>query len=71
MRFDEISSTDDNVANWSNNTLDKLNSQYRKSLKEIEMLSKDRLQKINYVSDVFWDYFTEVNEQWFKKACFL
>jgi hypothetical protein len=71
MRFDEIASIDEKVASWSSKTLDKLNSQYRTALKEIGLLSKNNLQKSNVNDEIFWNYFIEINEQWFQKACFL
>lgn len=71
MRFDEIASIDEKVATWSSKTLDKLNSQYRTALKEIGLLSKSNLQKSNVKDEIFWNYFMEINEQWFQKACFL
>lgn len=71
MRFDEIASMNENVANWSTKTLDKLNSQYRTALKEIGLLTKGTLQKTEKGTTVFWNYFKDNNEQWFLKACFL
>lgn len=71
MRLDEIASNDENVANWSDKTFKKLNSQYRTVLKDVELLIDNRLIKSTIQSSSFWSYFKENGEQWFLKACFI
>lgn len=71
MRLDEIASNNENVANWSDKTFKKLNSQYRTVLKDVELLIDNRLTKSTIQSSSFWSYFKENGEQWFLKACFI
>lgn len=72
MRFEEIMSTDEEVASWSDATLKKLNVQYRKALRDAGLYSTSkRLQKPEKISTQFWNYFKEINEPWFLEACFM
>jgi len=72
MRFEEIMSTDEEVASWSDATLKKLNVQYRKALRDPGLYSTSkRLQKPEKISTQFWNYFKEINEPWFLEACFM
>ncbi|RXP53136.1 DUF1819 family protein [Lutibacter sp. HS1-25] len=71
MRFDEIASVNVDVEKWSQKTLDKLNSQFRTALKETGLLNKKQLHKNTKCSEQFWNYFKEINESWFLKACFI
>lgn len=71
MRLDEIASTNENAANWSDKTFKKLNSQYRTALKDVGLLKENYLNKSQIQSNVFWNYFKDNGEQWFLKACFI
>lgn len=70
MRFEEIMSYDEKVASWSITTLKKLNSRYRKMLKDAGLYQAKQLKKPFKASTKFWSYFKEINEQWFLEACF-
>ncbi|MBU4485344.1 MAG: DUF1819 family protein [Candidatus Delongbacteria bacterium] len=70
MRLDEIASVNDIVGSWSESTLDKLNSQYRTTLKECGLLKGERLSNHLIISDSFWEYFEDIGESWFKEVCF-
>ena len=71
MRMDEIASKDDHVSQWSNSTLEKLNVQYRKALKDAGLYDGNHLIRPLKVSPTFWRYFEEINEGWFITACFI
>jgi len=68
--FDSVASKDDYVGGWSDSTLDKLNTQYRKVLSDCGMLDKGALHPVYGVTTEFWDYFQDLGENWFKQACF-
>jgi len=71
MRMEEIMSYDDTVASWSESTLKKINVQYRKVLKDIDMYNGKILNTPEKASPNFWTYFKQINEQWFVNACFI
>jgi hypothetical protein len=71
MRMEEIMSYDDTVASWSESTLKKINVQYRKVLKDIDMYNGKILNTPEKASPNFWTYFKQTNEQWFINACFI
>jgi hypothetical protein len=71
MRMDEISSFDNDVANWSPLTLKKINVHYRKALKDAGLYDGKLLLKESKASSSFWDYFKKNNESWFLEACFI
>jgi hypothetical protein len=71
MRFDEIASHNEDFASWSELTLDKLNTQFRKILKDAGLLKKGVLSPPMGISNNFWEYFNQRNERWFKEACFI
>ena len=71
MRMDEIASKDDHVSQWSNSTLEKLNVQYRKAIKDAGLYDGNHLIQPLNVSPTFWRYFEEINEVWFITACFI
>ena len=72
MRFEEIMSYDEEVASWSMLTFKKLNVQYRKALRDAGLYDAHKiLKKPLKVSNQFWDYFKEINENWFLEACFM
>lgn len=70
MRIDELSATDEEVDCWSESTLNKINSQYRTTLKECGLLKGDVLSSPINIPESFWDYFDSVGEGWFKEMCF-
>lgn len=71
MRIEEIMSYDDEVAKWSDATFKKINVQYRKVLRDIEMYNGNKLNSPYKASSIFWGYFKQNNEYWFLKACFI
>jgi hypothetical protein len=71
MRLDEIASKDEFVAKWSNQTLDKLNVQYRKAIKDVGIYDGINLIIPHRISSTFWQYFEDIDESWFLTACFL
>lgn len=68
--LDSLASKDDYVGGWSDSTLDKLNTQYRKVLTDCGMLDKSVLRPIYGITTEFWNYFQELGEKWFIQACF-
>jgi hypothetical protein len=70
MRIDEIASKYDHVSQWSNSTLEKINVQYRKALKDVGLYDGSNLIRPLKISSTFWRYFEEINEGWFITACF-
>jgi hypothetical protein len=71
MRLDEISSKDTFVASWSKSTLEKINVQYRKAIKDASLFDGNNLTKPVGTSSSFWKYFEDINETWFLAACFI
>lgn len=71
MRMEEIMSYDEDVANWSESTFKKINVQYRKMLRDILMYNGKKLSVPDKVNPLFWDYFKQINEHWFLKACLI
>jgi hypothetical protein len=71
MRMDEIASKDDHVSQWSTSTLEKINVQYRKALKDAGLYDGNHLIRPLKVFPTFWRYFEEINEGWFITACFI
>ena len=70
MRVDEIASSDEDVASWSDSTYKKINVQYRKALKDVGLLKGERLIKTTNEGSLFWSYFEDHQEAWFLTACF-
>ena len=70
MRLDEIASFDETVNGWSRLTIEKINGQYRKMLKEAGLMQNYTLSKPFNISNHFWQYFMSKNEAWFIEACF-
>ena len=68
--LDSVASKDDYVGGWSDSTLDKLNTQYRKVLTDCGMLDENVLRPVYGLNTEFWNYFQEIGEKWFIKACF-
>jgi hypothetical protein len=71
MRLDEISSKDDFVSSWSESTLEKINVQYRKAIKDAGLFDGNNLVKPVGIISSFWKYFEDINESWFLSACFI
>jgi hypothetical protein len=71
MRLDEIASKDEFVAKWSSQTLEKLNVQYRKAIKDAGIYDGQNLIKPHRIPSTFWQYFEEIDESWFLTACFI
>ncbi len=71
MRLDEIASKDNFVSEWSILTLDKINVQYRKAIKDVGLYDGNHLIRPLKISSTFWQYFEDINEDWFIAACFI
>lgn len=72
MRLDELASTSSEVESWSLSTLKKINTQYRKAIKDSGLYDGGKLKRVtNFSNDLFWNYFKENNESWFLEACFI
>lgn len=71
MKLDEIASKDEHVANWSDSTLKKINTQYRTVLKESGLLKNESLKKSEIHNSYFWRFFKDRGENWFLYACFI
>jgi hypothetical protein len=71
MRLDEIASNDLSVSEWSRETLDKINVQYRKAIKDVGLYDGLNLRRPFSIAPSFWKYFEELNEKWFLNACFI
>ena len=71
MRMDEIASKDDHVSQWSISTLEKINVQYRKSIKDAGLYDGSNLIRPLKISPTFWQYFEDIHEGWFLTACFI
>lgn len=71
MRMDEIASKDDYVSQWSNSTLEKINVQYRKAIKDVGLYDGSNLIRPLKISSTFWQYFEDIHEGWFLTACFI
>ena len=70
MRMDQLSAMDEEVGSWSESTLDKINSQYRSTLKDCGLLKGEALTTQLNISDSFYEYFDGIGEGWFKEMCF-
>jgi hypothetical protein len=71
MRLDEIASKDEYVSKWSNVTLEKINIQYRKVIKDAGLYDGKNLMTPLNISPTFWNYFEELQQSWFITACFI
>lgn len=73
MRLDELAANDEVVAEWSESTLVKINTQYRRTLKEAGLYNEDteELKRPSNIDPSFWIYIEDNSENWFKEACFL
>lgn len=71
MFLDEIASRDDYVASWSSSTLEKINTQYRKAIKDAGLFSKNKIQRPIGITESFWSFFKSVGESWWMEACFV
>lgn len=71
MRLDEIASSNKFVSKWSESTMEKLNAQYRKAIKDVGLYDGLHLHRPTIISQTFWDYFSSINEGWFLNACFI
>lgn len=59
------------VGNWSALTLNKINQQFRKALRDCGLLKGDLLNQPERVSPDFWSYFERGEYRWFLEACFI
>ena len=71
MRMDEIASKDYHVSQWSNSTIEKINVQYRKAIKDVGLYDGYNLIQPLKISPTFWQYFEDIQEGWFVTACFI
>ncbi|MFD1315232.1 BrxA family protein [Namhaeicola litoreus] len=70
MRLDELASSHPEVESWSVSTIRKINVQYRKAIQDAGLMENGKLQIPYGLSDSFWNYFINTNENWFLTACF-
>ena len=68
--LDLLGGRDEYVGSWSDETLKKLNSQYRQALRDAHLLDGAQLKVAHGVRPSFWNYFRDNNEAWFIEACF-
>lgn len=71
MFLDELVSKDEYVASWSNTTIDKINGQYRKALKDAGLFEKGTLRKPMGITESFWTFFKTIDKSWWMEACFV
>tara|TARA_R110000868_G_scaffold106365_5_gene291776 strand:- start:1796 stop:2386 length:591 start_codon:yes stop_codon:yes gene_type:complete len=71
MRFDELSSMDDDFGSWADITIYKLNVQIRKALKDAGLYDGKKLNIPRQIGYDFKQYFNAVNEMWFISAVFI
>lgn len=73
MRLDELASDSAKVASWSFVTIDKINSQYRKLIRQAGLYDRELelLKRPSNIDPSFWIYIEDNSESWFKEACFL
>jgi hypothetical protein len=71
MRLDEIASKDIHVSQWSNSTLEKINVQYRKAIKDVGLYDGSHLSRPLNILPTFWQYFEDIQESWFLTTCFI
>ena len=71
MRLDEIGSKYDDVSNWSKRTLENINGNYRKAIKDTGLYDGSNLIRPLKISPTFWQYFEDIHENWFLAACFV
>ncbi len=71
MRLDEISSQNDEVAQWTEATRTKLLTNYLRMLREAGLLGRTRLKQPEHIDSSFWEYFVAAGAPWFLEACFL
>ncbi|WP_405291003.1 BrxA family protein [Algibacter sp. Ld11] len=71
MRLDELASTSVDVESWSETTIKKINTQYRKAIKDAGLFHKETLRQPINVNQTFWVYFKENDDMWFLDACFI
>lgn len=70
MRVDELSAKHEEIESWSETTINKINSQYRTTLKDCGLLDGETLIQPMGISNSFWDYFHTIGEGWFQEMCF-
>ncbi len=70
MRLDELSTLSKDIESWSNTTIKKINTQYRKALKDAGLFDGLKLRRLNGIREGFWSYYKENDESWFLEACF-
>ena len=69
--LDGVAGRDEEVAKWSQATLDKLASQYRTVLGDCGLWEQGQLQPASHVSETFKSHYITAGEGWFLEACFL
>lgn len=69
--MDGVAGRDDEVATWSQATLDKLSSQYRTVLSDCGLWENEQLIPASHLSEPFKTFYTSAGEGWFLEACFL
>ena len=69
--LDGVAGRDEEVAKWSQATLDKLASQYRTVLGDCGLWEQGQLKPASHVSEAFKSHYITAGEGWFLEACFL
>lgn len=69
--MEKTSANNADVDSWTESTKNKINHQYRKSLREAGLIQASKLQKPTKISNDFWQYFIDEGEAWFLDACFI
>jgi hypothetical protein len=68
--LDLLAGRDAYVGTFSEETMKKLNTQYRKALSDARLLDGTRLVQPVGIRADFWSFFLEKQEGWFLEACF-
>ena len=71
MRLDELSTSVQQVGNWSVTTKKNVTSNFLRSLKDAGLLIKGEINRPSAQPDSFWKYFISIGESWFLEACLL
>ena len=70
MKFNELEADNEEIANWSDSTKEKVISRYQTMLRQAKLI-EERTIRVPQISDSFWCYFVEQGDTWFLEACFL
>ncbi len=71
MRLDELSTSIQQVGNWSDTTKKNVTKNFLRSLKDAGLLINREINKPRPQPESFWHYFISIGESWFLEACLL